>query len=145
MLAFVQKGVGVTSITGEKLHESQVIDAVAATQRELGCASRFFLVLADVEHARYRLLIERDAGFAPDPARLAARLDALLAERNVEYAAKRATGRLAAIEARLVRQGFGESYRAWCVARGQRDAQFKPLALQYAHEFQFAGVTEDGR
>jgi hypothetical protein len=136
-IAFVQKGKGVTTITGEKLYESQVLEAVAAAQATFGESSRFFVMLADVERARYRLLIECDARFRPDGARFAARVDRLLGERNIEYRAKRASGRLAPLEIGPMREGFGEAYRAWCVGNGQRDGQFKTIALQYAADFRF--------
>jgi hypothetical protein len=136
-IAFVQKGKGVTTITGEKLYESQVLEAVAAAEAELGQFSRFFVMLADVERARYRLLIECDARFRLDGARFAARVDRLLGERNIEYCAKRASGRLALLELGPMREGFGEAYRAWCVGNGQRDGQFKTIALQYAADFRF--------
>jgi hypothetical protein len=94
-------------------------------------------MLADVESARYRLLIECDARLRPDGARFAARVDELLGERNIEYRAKRASGRLAPLELGPMREGFGEAYRAWCVGKGQRDGQFKTIALQYGADFRF--------
>ena len=136
-IAFVQKGKGVTSITGEKLYESQAIAAVGAAELDLGGASRFFLMLADVDGALYRLLIETDASFAPDPRVLAARVDHSLCERNVEYRHKRASGRLAPLAVSRMRAGFGEAYKRWCVAHGQREGQFKTIALQYASEVRF--------
>jgi GH3 auxin-responsive promoter len=144
-IAFVQKGKGVTSITGEKLYESQVLEAVHAAEAELGGFSRFFVMLADVEGARYRLLLECGGQFQPDAARLAARIDALLSERNIEYRGKRASGRLAPLELRSLGEGFGDAYRGWCVRNGQRDGQFKTIALQYATDFRFdyaAWITE---
>ena len=36
LLAFVQKGKGVTSLTGEKLYESQVLEAVRRAAEETG-------------------------------------------------------------------------------------------------------------
>ena len=51
-IAFVQKGKGVTTITGEKLYESQALDAVAAAEAELRASARFFVMLADVARAR---------------------------------------------------------------------------------------------
>jgi sterol desaturase/sphingolipid hydroxylase (fatty acid hydroxylase superfamily) len=146
-ITFVQKGKGVTTITGEKLYESQVLEAMHAAQAEVREFARFFVMLADVKNARYRLLVECDARFRPDGARFSARVDALLGERNIEYRAKRASGRLGPLELRPMREGFGEAYRAWCVGNGQRDAQFKTIALQYAADFRFDyedWMCEDG-
>jgi sterol desaturase/sphingolipid hydroxylase (fatty acid hydroxylase superfamily) len=136
-IAFVQKGAGVTSITGEKLYEGQVIEAVRQAEAELGAASRFFLALADVPGAAYRLLIESDATFAPDAQAFGARVDRLLGERNIEYRGKRASGRLGPLVVCLMREGFGDAYRTWCVGRGQREGQFKALVLQYATDCGF--------
>jgi hypothetical protein len=136
-LAFVQKGKGVTSITGEKLYESQAIDAVRAVEKDLGVSSRFFLLLADVERARYRLLLETDPLCAPDPAAFAASVDRGLGERNLEYRQKRASGRLAPLVMLPLREGFADGFKAWCVERGQREGQFKTIALQYASDVAF--------
>lgn len=140
-IAFVQKGKGVTNVTGEKLYEGQVLEAVHAAEVEVGGSSRFFVMLADVAHARYRLLIERDACFAPEADRFAARVDRALCERNIEYRVKRASGRLAPLQVQLMREGFAEAYHVWCVHNGQREGQFKTIALQYAADFRFDSVA----
>ena len=136
-IAFVQKGKGVTSITGEKLYESQAIEAVRQAELEVGSTSPFFLLLADVERATYRLLIEVDGRFTPDAPAFAARVDHHLCAGNVEYGQKRVSGRLAPLEVALLREGFGAAYKRWCVERGQREGQFKTIALQYASEMRF--------
>jgi hypothetical protein len=133
-LEFVQKGKGVTSITGEKLYEGQLLDALRQLEREADAAFRFFVMLADVENARYRLLLEAD-GCGARAAALAARIDALLGERNLEYRAKRSSGRLGGVEVVPMRSGFSDAYKAWCVAHGQREGQFKAVTLQYAADF----------
>lgn len=145
-LAFVQKGKGVTSITGEKLHEAQVLAAVAEALRERRCAVGFFVVLADRETASYILFLEVPAGACWRDAEVAAAVDARLAATNVEYASKRRSGRLAPLRLRRLRPGAGDAYRRHCVAAGQRDAQFKYLHLQYADAagFDFAGLVEEG-
>jgi len=135
-LAFRQKTEGFTSITGEKLHESQVCEAVAAAASRFAIEPVFFMTLADEAAACYRLHVE--AG-GPLPQGFAAALDAGLATRNVEYAARRASGRLGAPEVAALADGTAERYRAHCVARGQRDAQFKvlPPATATACSFDF--------
>jgi len=139
-LAFVQKGKGVTSITGEKLHESQVLDAVDRTLAAYHVASDFFIVLADQDTAGYTLYVEAPSGREAGPG-IAEAVDRRLSAANLEYAAKRASGRLSALAVQWLRPGTGEAYRAARVAAGQRDAQFKYLHLQYAHECPFAFAT----
>lgn len=139
-LAFVQKGRGVTNITGEKLSESQVITAVEAALQPTDTPLTFFVALADEEAANYRLYVERASHSSADQAdpstadafevRLAADVDRRLGEANIEYRSKRSSGRLGPMIGIEVRAGTADAYRAACVAAGQRDAQFKYLFLQ---------------
>ena len=69
---------------------------------------------------------------------MAQRLDAKLCELNIEYAAKRGSGRLAALEVKMLRPGAGRAYHRHCVEiKGQREAQAKVRALQTIEEFDF--------
>jgi len=138
LLRFVQKGKGVTSITGEKLYESQVLSAVAVSLRILGRHAQFLMMLADQGNARYRLYVEADAGGqAADRARLATLVDERLSALNMEYRAKRESRRLGCIEARWLKRGTGEAFKRHCVALGQREGQFKALALAYQEDVSF--------
>ena len=106
-IAFVQKARTVTSITGEKLYESQVVEAmdrVAARLPELKPA--FFMCLADVEEANYKLCVEYDEPRSAEQlAELAARFEDALAEVNVEYPYKRASLRLREPEVHQLARG----------------------------------------
>lgn len=137
-LAFLRKGKGVTSITGEKLYEDQVIAAMRSAQEEVGLTVCFFVLLADVEASRYRLVVEAPAGVDVLASGLAVHLERELARRNVEYAAKRASGRLRELEVLPVAAGTGDAYKRHCVERGVREGQFKVLILQYQDECSFA-------
>ena len=130
LLRFVQKGRGVTSITGEKLYEGQVIEAM----RELEAAQHatFYLLLADEAASRYRLYLESEGTIEADA--LAGVLDHALAQRNIEYRDKRASGRLHPPEIISLRPGSGDAYKQHALARGQREGQFKYLVLQYRRE-----------
>ena len=146
VLSFVQKGKGVTSITGEKLYEFQVMSAVTAATAELGTAAPFFVMLADPEQAVYTLHVEL-AHTQPDALRadghtqladeLSAGTERALRQANVEYDQKRASGRLAPLRVSLLRAGTGDEFRRRRVADGQRDVQFKYLRLQYSDECPF--------
>ena len=134
-LEFVQKGKGITNITGEKLHEAQVLDAVLGVLADRSIQSEFFVMLADQETARYTLFVEANSpSYETD---LADDLDGRLRALNIEYDAKRGSGRLGPLNVRWLRRGVGDQYRSSCVAKGQRDTQFKYLHLQYAHECSF--------
>jgi len=95
-IAFVQKAKMVTSLTGEKIYENQVIEAmdrVSARRPEL--APSFFVLYCDAQDANYKLCVEHDVPRTP------AQLDELLAlfegalgEVNIEYPYKRASLRI---------------------------------------------------
>ena len=136
-LEFVQKGKGVTSITGEKLYEKQVLDTVMAATVRLGVSAKFFVMLADQEAAMYTLYLETSGREPYQASGLANAVDRGLREANIEYDGKRGSGRLAPVEIKRLRPGTGEEFRADRVAAGQRDSQFKYLHLQYAHECPF--------
>lgn len=131
LLRFVQKGRGVTNITGEKLYEAQVLEAVAAVAAELGLHTRFAMMIADEERRGYRLYLEAEQPAPHDAAQVARRVDALLRELNVEYRGKRESGRLAALDLVWLKHDTAAAYKAFCVARGQRESQFKAPALAY--------------
>jgi hypothetical protein len=134
LLRFVQKGKGVTSLTGEKLYEAQTIDAVREMKTRYGLSSGFFLLVADEMISAYRLFIELDSyaqEFLPDAQGIAAAVDARLGELNIEYHAKRESGRLGPLTVAWLKPGTGEAYKAACVRAGQREGQFKPTVLQY--------------
>jgi hypothetical protein len=137
LLKFMQKGKGVTNITGEKLYEAQVLTAVRATVAEIGRTTRFVMMLADEEARRYRLYVELDPGPKPAQAWLAASVDARLKELNVEYAAKRESDRLGAPAASWLAAETGEAYKQFCVQQGQREGQFKSVAIAYRKDFAF--------
>ena len=135
-LGFVQKGKGVTNITGEKVTESQVLDAVTSAFAATGAPPEFFIMLADEAASGYTLYAETGASaFARGHA--ADEIDRLLSVSNIEYESKRKSGRLAPLRVRLLPDGAGGRYRESCVASGQRDAQFKYLHLQYVRDCAF--------
>jgi hypothetical protein len=133
LLRFVQKGRGVTSITGEKLYEGQLIDAMH--ELEAAHHATFYLLLADEATSRYRLYLEPEG--ACDANTLAEALDRALASCNIEYRDKRASGRLHSPDITILRAGAGDAYKQHALTRGQREGQFKYLALQYRRECAF--------
>lgn len=131
LLRFVQKGKGVTSITGEKLYENQVLTAVRAALSDIGRALRFAVMLADETARHYRLYVESDEGPRPTAAALAEAVDRKLTRLNIEYGAKRESLRLGPIDGHWLRERAGEAFKDFCVSRGQREGQCKPPALAY--------------
>ncbi len=136
-ISFVQKGKGVTNMTGEKLSENQVMHAVDLAQKDGHLQIPFFVALADEETTEYQLFVEplRQNGLTAEA--IAHHVDRHLRELNVEYSEKRASGRLKPLRAAWIKPGTGDLYRRECVANGQRDAQFKYLQLQYKRDCRF--------
>jgi hypothetical protein len=137
LLRFAQKGKGVTNLTGEKLYESQVLTAVRTALDDLGSTARFVMMLADEAGCAYRLYVENGDGTRPDSDALAAVVDRKLAQTNVEYQAKRESHRLGSVGVFWLRRDAGEAYKQYCVQQGQREGQFKTVALAYKKEFTF--------
>jgi hypothetical protein len=130
-LAFVRKGRDMLSITGEKLHLNHALHAVRAAEQATGLGAWQFRLVADVEAARYDLLIELSR---PAPAgALTAFIDSFdrsLAGVNGEYASKRDSGRLGAPRLCLMRPGWSERVCHREFASGRRDLQHKWSALR---------------
>lgn len=136
-LTFVQKGKGVTSITGEKVTEAQLLKAVQHAAGEFSLAATFFVAVADEARGGYVLHLEVSSDNPPPTTVIAAAIDTHLRNLNIEYDAKQSSGRLNPLEVLRLRTGTGDAYRRHCVANGQREAQFKLRHLQYAHEVSF--------
>ena len=137
-LAFVQKGAGVTNITGEKLHEAQLLEAIGEMRDAIGLPPGFCLAIADPEAAVYRLY----HAIANPPAAgrstaAAEHLDQALSRLNVEYAAKRASDRLRPADVVFLKPGADEALKRHLVAQGRREAQYKPPALVDGGRFGF--------
>ncbi len=137
LLKFVQKGKGVTNITGEKLYEAQVLTAVRVAMEEAGYATRFVMMLADEQAYRYRLYVEADVMPALVATAFAKTVEVKLMDLNIEYRCKRESERLGLLTAIWLKPGAGEAYKYFCVQQGQREGQFKTVALAYRREFHF--------
>jgi hypothetical protein len=132
LLRFVQKGRGVTSITGEKLYEAQAIEAIRNAYGADGMPS-FFILVADEAASAYRLLVEPRRQ-TEDSIALAIAIDARLGALNVEYGSKRDSGRLGPLAVVWLRRGSSDVYTAAAVKKGQREGQLKPQVLIYRRE-----------
>ncbi len=128
-LSFLQKGRGVTNITGEKLSEHQVIAAASKSIETLGLTTSGYIFLANENSARYDFFIETEGNLDLDA--LAEITENSLIVANSEYADKRASGRLHPLVARRLKPGAIGAFRDESVEQGVREAQYKPVALDY--------------
>lgn len=134
---FMQKGKGVTNITGEKLYECQVIEAVKSAEHDLGFASVFFIMLADKSNAQYELYLELANDLELSSEKIAKHVGTKLRGLNIEYASKTDSGRLQPLVLKLIQNGTREQYKMMCLEDGQKESQFKVVTLQYKDEVKF--------
>jgi hypothetical protein len=130
---FVQKGKGVTNLTGEKLYEFHVMDAVEAIQLAYQTIVEFYVMLADPLTLQYTLYLEHP----PLDFFVGYKLEQHMGQANLEFHAKRESGRLQPLRIVYLQPGTGEVYKTYCLQQGQRDAQFKVVRLQYAKDCSF--------
>ena len=132
-IRFVQKGKGVTNLTGEKLYEFHVMGAVEAIQQAYQTIVEFYVMLADPLTLQYTLYLEH----APLDFFVGYKLEQHMGQANLEFHAKRESGRLQPLRIVYLHPGTGEAYKSHCLEQGQRDAQFKVVRLQYAKDCSF--------
>lgn len=119
LLEFLNKGAHISSLTGEKLSEFQVVAAVNQAQSALGLRLASYLVVPTwAEPPHYTLLVEEsdltDNGAAE---RLAAEVETCLNRVNLEYENRRSTLRLGPIRLRRVARGSWLEFQRRRLAR----------------------------
>lgn len=123
----IQKVNGIVSMTGEKLHERQFIEAVHAAEKELQMPVKFFVGFADLSISAYHFYYEFEdlATTQQQAEQFTRKVDQVLQQSNIEYKAKRESFRVKdPVTHRLQRESF-EHFKAQCIAEGARDGQFK--------------------
>ena len=142
LLRFMHKGKGVTNITGEKLSESQLLEATHEALAAHALAPRFLIGIADANACRYCLYLEleHDQGMRDTQhyaSAIAYAVDEGLSRLNVEYRAKRESMRLNPLCVKWLRAGTETALRSAMMERGQREGQFKIVTLADADSFFF--------
>jgi hypothetical protein len=129
LLEFLNKGAHISSLTGEKISESQVVAALRLALADVGLDLTYYTVAPQWgDPPGYRLLIE--AAELPSPAVAAAletSADRRLQELNCEYAEKRRTGRLAPLSHLPLAAG------TWQAFTRQRQSKLGGSIEQYKH------------
>lgn len=138
VIRFLNKGGHVSSLTGEKLTEHQVVTAVNGAVAALGLPVESYCLCPVWDEAPcYDLLVE-EAAVAPERApALAEAVERALVDLNIEYAAKRASGRLDPIRVRTLPPGTWHAYDTEAIDRtGGRVEQYKHKFLVGDVEFE---------
>jgi hypothetical protein len=138
MIEFVQKGLNAISMTGEKVYESHVNEAINRAAAGLGLIIKFFS--ATVQHdkpPRYIFLVEFNGSPEADKRRgLLKAIEKELCEENAEYLYTRKSMILGPPILKVVKNGAFEKYLAARVNNGARDSQFKAPELVADPDFQ---------
>lgn len=127
VIQFVRKGQGMSSITGEKLAESQVTVALMrALERTKTEIAHFTACVEWGEPPRYQFYVE-PAGQLDDGVKQAflAAMERALSEENIEYEAKRDSQRLGHPVLKIVAAGTYDRFKARRAAQGAAEAQIK--------------------
>lgn len=137
IIGFLNKGRHMSSLTGEKIHESQVVDAVREACTALGQTVETFTLCPVWDTTpHYVLLVE--ASKLPTSAlqeRFVQVVDQALRRLNMEYEKKRVTKRLAHMELMLVADGSFERLRRQTIEQQRgRAEQYKHAYLVPEHE-----------
>ncbi|NOZ86137.1 MAG: GH3 auxin-responsive promoter family protein [Deltaproteobacteria bacterium] len=132
LIEFLHKGGNMLSLTGEKIAESHVVEAVTNACRELDIELAGFAVtqILDVEPPAYRFSVEPASSLDEKRGRdLLTACESNLRAVNIEYAAKRDSQRLGPPTLTVLAKGSFEAYRAGRVSNGAPDAHVKPPHL----------------
>jgi hypothetical protein len=124
ILCFIQKGKGVCNITGEKLYEGQLLNAIDILKLKVS----FIQVIGDEQKVQYEMYAEFDEEVNTEE--LQSKLDVLLCEQNNEYSEKRKSNRLKPIQILTLKDGTSEIVKRKAIENGQREGQYKPVMLQ---------------
>jgi peptidoglycan hydrolase-like protein with peptidoglycan-binding domain len=141
LLEFQYKGGNISSFTGEKITELQVVQAMTSTLQELNMSANFFTVIPQFKpQPHYELWLELPSLPSEDSghhiSRVATVMDEKLKHINIEYKAKRESGRLDSFEAKILVPGTYEKLRKHLCTQHVADAQIKVSHLNPKPEIQ---------
>lgn len=132
VIEFIQKGKNVSSATGEKLYESQVISAINKAKELAGVGVEFFCACLEWQiPPSYSFLVEFSSDHdVRQKKNFLNNIENSLGEINIEYKAKRASQRLGDPKLKVLEKGSFEKFRMAKLATLQHDSQFKASHLR---------------
>ena len=136
IIEFLHRGKHTANITGEKITEHQVVEAMRQAAARLNLRVERFTLQGHFAQEPYYLLAmdEIDQGVA---AALAETMDTSLSEINMEYQSKRKTSRLGPIRISLLPAG------SMAAAERSQIANRHGRAEQYKHQYLLTDVVKD--
>jgi len=145
-IEFRQKGSVVSSVTGEKIYESHINDAVNKAAEMIGADLQFFSAFVEWGAIpKYAFLVELTNDLTKErKIELLKNIETELIKINVEYETKRRSQRLGHPVLKIVPRGTFEEHRSQKVAEGSHDGQFKMPKLISDINFQESfRITEE--
>ena len=143
IITFQRKGRGMTSITGEKVSDQHVIEAVTKAAHEAGVKVAHFRALADADAARYVFQVEPEGELSEAQGRtMLAAVERELAGQNLEYQSKRKSQRLQAPELHVMKAGWHDRGKE---EQGKRLFQSKTVVLKPKEDKEFSVRSEEMR
>lgn len=134
----VQKTNGFVSITGEKLHEMQFVDAVQTVEKKTNIKTAFYIAFANVEESRYHFMFEFLPTITQNKLQQFVKdVDKQLCKINIEYCAKRNSCRLKDPVGHILPCDAFNKFKHASMEDGCPDSQFKiNLLMQDDSKFQ---------
>lgn len=131
VIEFVQKGLNVVSLAGEKLYEVQVNEALQNVNKRLKLIIKFFCMVVDMGSIpRYAFLAEFGDEIPSDKiTEFAKMMESELRKQNREYDYVRQAQLLKNPVLKIVKKGEYERFRAKKISEGAHDSQFKTPEL----------------
>jgi len=129
VVKFLGKGNRFANMTGEKLSEYHVTQAVEIAQQATGfvMGAYTFAPVWDETQPHYSIVLEENS---EGLAKFVVELECALQRQNIEYEAKRSGGRLGALRAKIVPAGFWAKWDAERIAKsGGSPEQYKRPCL----------------
>ncbi|MFA6174256.1 MAG: GH3 auxin-responsive promoter family protein, partial [Kiritimatiellales bacterium] len=131
VISFVRKSGAMTNIAGEKLHLNHLLLAIRSLHSRFALEIRLFRAAPDISAQRYEVFLdiqrELSEAFLRDTVLPA--LDDSLCGCNIEYAAKRKSGRLHPPRIHLMNADWEHAARSEHASFSKRDTQYKWLPL----------------
>ncbi len=106
MIEFLNKGAHISSVTGEKITERQVVEAAEIVGRQMGRRIECFEIQPKWSDPPYYVLKVEESAAGGRIEELGQKFDEILSGLNIEYETKRSSGRLGRVQVRLVADGY---------------------------------------
>ena len=131
LITFLNKGRHMSSLTGEKIHETQVVDAVRHASAAMGQTIEIFTLCPCWDGTPHYLLLVEESRMSDGGAeeRFIQGVDSSLRRLNMEYEKKRESSRLGPMRLMLVANGSFERLRRETIE------QQRGRAEQYKHPY----------